>query len=53
MNMKRFLLYAFLGLGSLPMLTGCYEDKSTEAEFLIPEIEIDTVGREQAPMSLS
>ena len=44
MNMKRFLLYAFLGLGSLPMLTGCYEDKSTEAEFLIPEIEIDTVG---------
>lgn len=42
--MKRFLLYAFLGLGSLPVLTGCYEDKSTEAEFLIPEIEIDTVG---------
>lgn len=45
--MKRFLLYTFLGLGTLPFLTGCYEDQSTEASFTIPEIKIDTVGLNQ------
>lgn len=45
--MKRILLYTFLSLGTLPILTGCYEDQSTEASITIPEIEIDTVGLNQ------
>lgn len=42
--MKRNLLYLVLCVSFLTSLTGCYEDKSTEATIEIPEIEIDTTG---------
>ena len=42
--MKRNLLYLVLCVSLLTSLTGCYEDKSTEATIEIPEIEIDTTG---------
>lgn len=42
--MKRILLYSLLFLSGLLGLTACFEDKSTEADHFIPEIEIDTVG---------
>lgn len=43
--MKRNLIYYFLSLNFLFIgLTACYEDKSTEADHIIPEIKIDTTG---------
>lgn len=42
--MKRNLLYLVLCVNLLIGLTGCYEDKSTEATHFIPEIVIDTTG---------
>lgn len=42
--MKRILLYSFIVLFSLPFLVACFDDKSTEADHIIPEIVIDTVG---------
>ena len=42
--MKRNLLYLILCVNLLASLTGCYDDKSTEATIEIPKIEIDTTG---------
>ena len=42
--MKRNLLYLVLCVNLMVGLTGCYEDKSTEATHFIPEIVIDTTG---------
>lgn len=42
--MKRNLLYFILCVNLLASMTGCYDDQSTEASIVIPEIEIDTTG---------
>ena len=42
--MKQNLLYLVLCVNLLVGVTSCYEDKSTEATHLIPEIVIDTTG---------
>lgn len=42
--MKRNILYLVLCVNLLVSMTGCYEDKSTEATIEIPEIVIDTTG---------
>ena len=42
--MKRNILYLVLCVNLLVGMTGCYEDKSTEATHEIPEIVIDTTG---------
>ena len=42
--MKRNLLYLVLCANLLAGMTSCYDDKSTEATHLIPEIVIDTTG---------
>jgi len=43
--MKRNFIYYFLAFNFLFLgLTACFEDQSTEADHVIPEIEIDTTG---------
>ena len=43
--MKRNFIYYFLAFNFLFLgLTACFEDQSTEADHIIPEIEIDTTG---------
>ena len=42
--MKRNLLYLFICVNFMLGLTACYEDKSTPADHVIPEIVIDTTG---------
>lgn len=42
--MKRNLIYWVFVLGLSTIMSACFEDKSSEADHIIPEIEIDTVG---------